>query len=108
MVLALWSPDLDCYRLIVHDYVPVYAHPFHLHLPLRPSPLIHPAFSPLKSLTSSLPSSFLTTPSLSAGLGLIYRFDPVRVEVNFGLPLAISKGEGARRGVGVGVGVEFL
>ncbi|KAH9477732.1 SAM50-like protein SPAC17C9.06 [Psilocybe cubensis] len=55
-----------------------------------------------------IPPTFLSTPSISMGLGLIYRFDPVRVEVNFGLPLALSKGEAARRGLGVGVGLEFL
>ncbi|PPR08247.1 hypothetical protein CVT24_001289 [Panaeolus cyanescens] len=52
--------------------------------------------------------SLLSQPSISAGLGLIYRFDPIRVEVNFGVPLAMSKGEAGRRGVQVGMGLEFV
>lgn len=47
-------------------------------------------------------------PSISAGLGLIYRFDPVRVEVNFGVPFVASKSDGSRKGVQVGMGLEFL
>ncbi|KAG5651012.1 hypothetical protein H0H81_010230 [Sphagnurus paluster] len=50
----------------------------------------------------------LTAPSVSAGVGLIYRFDPVRVEVNFGVPLVKSASDQARRGVQVGMGLEFL
>ncbi|KIJ61488.1 hypothetical protein HYDPIDRAFT_169719 [Hydnomerulius pinastri MD-312] len=67
----------------------------------------------VRSLDGGLPSlaQSITTrpsPSLSAGLGLIYKFDPVRLEVNFGLPLVASKGEALRRGVQVGIGVEFM
>lgn len=47
-------------------------------------------------------------PSISAGVGVIYRFDPVRVEVNFGVPLVASKSDGTRRGLQVGMGLEFL
>lgn len=50
----------------------------------------------------------LTRPSVSAGVGLIYRFDPVRVEVNFGVPLVKSKSDKTRRGFQVGIGLEFL
>jgi outer membrane protein insertion porin family len=50
----------------------------------------------------------LSRPSISAGVGLIYRFDPVRVEVNFGVPLIASRSDGIRRGVQVGMGLEFL
>ncbi|KAG1735590.1 surface antigen-domain-containing protein [Suillus paluster] len=50
----------------------------------------------------------LRRPSISAGVGLIYRFDPVRVEVNFGVPLFASKSDGVRRGFQVGIGMEFL
>ena len=50
----------------------------------------------------------LSQPSLSAGVGLVYRLDPVRVELNFGVPLASSKSDGARRGLQVGMGLEFL
>ncbi|TFK47553.1 hypothetical protein OE88DRAFT_1685927 [Heliocybe sulcata] len=52
--------------------------------------------------------SCITKPSVSVGLGLIYRFDPVRVEVNFGLPLVASKSDGYRRGFQVGMGLDFL
>ncbi|KDR72490.1 hypothetical protein GALMADRAFT_73815 [Galerina marginata CBS 339.88] len=50
----------------------------------------------------------LSRPSISAGVGLIYRFDPVRVEVNFGVPLAASRGERGMRGIQVGLGLEFM
>ena len=50
----------------------------------------------------------MSQPSISAGVGLIYAFDPVRVELNFGLPLAARKSDGFRRGVQMGVGLEFL
>ncbi|EIN09167.1 mitochondrial protein [Punctularia strigosozonata HHB-11173 SS5] len=50
----------------------------------------------------------LSKPSISAGVGLIYRFDPIRVEVNFGVPLVASASDGARKGVQVGMGIEFL
>ncbi|KAG7096661.1 hypothetical protein E1B28_004076 [Marasmius oreades] len=47
-------------------------------------------------------------PSISAGVGLIYRFDPVRLEANFGLPLVANKTDGTRKGLQVGIGLEFL
>jgi len=50
----------------------------------------------------------LQTPSVSAGLGLIYKFDWMRVELNFGMPLAQSRGEKTRKGFQLGVGVEYL
>jgi outer membrane protein insertion porin family len=50
----------------------------------------------------------LRRPSISAGVGLLYRFDPVRVEVNFGVPLVASQSDGMRRGFQVGIGMEFL
>lgn len=49
-----------------------------------------------------------TQPDVSIGAGIIYRLDPVRVEVNFALPLVGRKGEGWARGLGVGLGLEFL
>ncbi|TFL02734.1 mitochondrial protein [Pterulicium gracile] len=52
--------------------------------------------------------SLLSRPSISAGVGLMYRFDPVRVEVNFGVPLVASKSDGVRKGFQVGIGLEFL
>lgn len=60
--------------------------------------------SPLRSSISAA----LSQPSVSTGVGLIYHFDPVRVEVNFGVPLAARASDGARKGVQVGIGLEFL
>jgi len=60
-----------------------------------------------KSLAMNVQES-ITRPSISAGLGIVYRFDPLRVEVNFGVPLVVSKSDGHRRGFEVGVGVNFL
>ncbi|KAJ4472138.1 surface antigen-domain-containing protein [Lentinula aciculospora] len=50
----------------------------------------------------------ISSPSISAGVGLIYKFHPVRMEVNFGLPLVASKSDGTRKGIQVGIGLEFL
>lgn len=50
----------------------------------------------------------LSKPCISAGVGLIYRFDPVRVEANFGVPLVASKSDGSRRGFQMGIGLDFL
>jgi outer membrane protein insertion porin family len=52
--------------------------------------------------------SCLSKPCISAGVGLIYRLDPIRVEVNMGIPLVASKSDGFRRGIQVGMGLEFL
>ncbi|KAI0318083.1 surface antigen-domain-containing protein [Amylostereum chailletii] len=60
-----------------------------------------------KSLQENIAES-LSRPSVSAGLGLIYSFDPIRVELNFGVPLAARKSDGFRRGLQVGMGLEFL
>jgi outer membrane protein insertion porin family len=59
------------------------------------------------SLRSTV-SAALTQPSVSAGVGLIYLFDPVRVELNLGVPLAARTSDGTRKGVQVGIGLEFL
>ncbi|KAJ7154700.1 surface antigen-domain-containing protein, partial [Mycena filopes] len=50
----------------------------------------------------------LSKPSVSVGIGLVYNFDPARVEVNFGVPLVASKSDGTRRGFQVGLGLEFM
>lgn len=63
------------------------------------------------SLAQSLKDTIkqaLARPSISAGVGLIYRFDPIRVEVNFGVPLAAARSDGMRRGIQVGMGLEFM
>jgi outer membrane protein insertion porin family len=64
-------------------------------------------FFAAKSLITNV-QECVTRPSISAGVGLVYRFDPVRVEVNFGVPLVASKSDGHKRGFEVGVGVNFL
>ena len=64
------------------------------------------------------------TPNLSMGVGLMYRWvlysspasrrtahtslDPIRVEINFSMPIVGYKGERLSRGFGVGLGLEFL
>ena len=50
----------------------------------------------------------ISKPSISAGVGLVYKLDPVRVELNFGVPLVASKSDGTRKGFQVGIGVDFL
>ncbi|KAI0634983.1 surface antigen-domain-containing protein [Trametes polyzona] len=50
----------------------------------------------------------ISKPSISAGVGLVYKLDPVRVELNFGVPLVASKSDGIRKGFQVGIGVDFL
>ncbi|KAI1789658.1 surface antigen-domain-containing protein [Ganoderma leucocontextum] len=52
--------------------------------------------------------SSISKPSISAGVGLVYKLDPVRVEVNFGVPLVASKSDGVRKGFQVGIGLDFL
>ncbi|KAK7683106.1 hypothetical protein QCA50_013779 [Cerrena zonata] len=60
-----------------------------------------------KSVESILKTSF-SQPTITAGVGLVYKLDPVRVEVNLGLPLTASKGDGTRKGLQVGIGLDFL
>ncbi|CAE6443997.1 unnamed protein product [Rhizoctonia solani] len=50
----------------------------------------------------------LTTPSISVGLGFVYMLNPVRVELNFGVPIAASVSDGVRKGIQVGIGMDFL
>ena len=52
--------------------------------------------------------SSISKPSISAGVGLVYKLDPVRVEVNFGVPLVASKSDGVWKGFQVGIGLDFL
>jgi hypothetical protein len=52
--------------------------------------------------------TLVSNPSISAGIGLIYKFDPLRVELNLGVPLQASRSDGLNRGVQVGMGLEFL
>ena len=47
-------------------------------------------------------------PSLAAGVGLVYVMPVARFELNFSLPLLARKGEEARKGLSLGVGISFL
>ncbi|KAI0836484.1 outer membrane protein, OMP85 family [Hypoxylon sp. FL0890] len=47
-------------------------------------------------------------PSIAAGVGLVYAHPVARFELNFTLPLVIRRGEDARKGLQVGVGINFL
>lgn len=62
---------------------------------------------PAQSFASNVARMY-SSPNMSVGLGLLYRLDPIRVEVNFALPLIGHKGEGWARGLNVGIGLEFL
>lgn len=47
-------------------------------------------------------------PSCAAGVGVIYAHPMARIEVNFSLPLVMRKGEEARKGLSLGIGIDFL
>lgn len=49
-----------------------------------------------------------STPSLSAGVGLVYAHPVARFELNFGLPLVVRRGEEGRKGLQFGVGINFM
>lgn len=79
--------------------------PIRLHLFLNAGKLA--PFSPTSTLGDNA-RRLVSNPSVSAGVGVMYRLDPVRVELNFSVPLVATRGERLARGFGVGVGVEFL
>ncbi|KAI5118902.1 hypothetical protein M0805_002818 [Coniferiporia weirii] len=60
-----------------------------------------------RSLADSVRAS-ISRPCVSAGVGILYRLDPVRVELNFGVPLVANKSDAHRRGFQVGIGLDFL
>ncbi|KAI6082728.1 outer membrane protein, OMP85 family [Hypoxylon rubiginosum] len=47
-------------------------------------------------------------PTIAAGVGLVYAHPVARFELNFSLPLVMRRGEDARKGLQVGVGINFL
>lgn len=57
-----------------------------------------------------LPASYteLLQPSASMGLGLLFQQGPVRLELNFGLPVLARRSDGTRKGLQFGIGLEFL
>ena len=50
----------------------------------------------------------LAQPSASAGLGLRFQQGPIRLELNFGLPIMARCGDGLRKGLQFGIGIDFL
>ncbi|CED83131.1 Predicted cell surface protein homologous to bacterial outer membrane proteins [Phaffia rhodozyma] len=85
-------------------------------LPIKPEwPFKLHAFANAGKLTSlgatpkeSISPLFATAPSVSAGVGLVYDFSPVRIEANFTLPLVGSRKEGLSKGFSLGMGMDFL
>lgn len=65
------------------------------------------ALDPAASLSETVRSS-ISRPSVSVGVGLLYRFDPIRVELNLAVPLSAARSDGLQRGVQAGIGIEFL
>ncbi|KAM0791023.1 hypothetical protein ACM66B_004321 [Microbotryomycetes sp. NB124-2] len=53
-------------------------------------------------------ASLVRHPSLTAGVGLMYRHSLVRVEANVGIPIAATAGEGTVKGLQFGLGLSFL
>lgn len=47
-------------------------------------------------------------PSLTAGIGLVYRAPMARFELNFSLPLVVRANESPRKGIQFGVGFSFM
>ncbi|KAL8276648.1 hypothetical protein RQP46_010916 [Phenoliferia psychrophenolica] len=52
--------------------------------------------------------NLLSEPSVTAGMGLMYRHSLVRVEANLGVPLAMGAQEGGVKGLQFGLGLAFL
>ncbi|WVW78557.1 hypothetical protein I302_100513 [Kwoniella bestiolae CBS 10118] len=65
------------------------------------------AYDRARSFTDNL-TKLYSSPNLSVGVGLMYRLEPIRIELNFSMPLIGRRGERTSRGLGVGVGIEFL
>ncbi|KAK3503854.1 mitochondrial outer membrane beta-barrel protein Tob55 [Neurospora crassa] len=61
--------------------------------------------SGMKSAVAELANGL---PSIAAGFGLVYAHPVARFELNFSLPLVVRRGEEARKGLQVGVGINFL
>lgn len=53
-------------------------------------------------------NELLSKPSSSAGVGLMLRQGGLRAEINVGVPLTMRKGDGARKGIQLGIGIDFL
>ncbi|OZJ05399.1 hypothetical protein BZG36_01989 [Bifiguratus adelaidae] len=65
--------------------------------------------SNLPSIPASIIQSLTnTSPTVTAGLGLVYRHQIARIELNFCLPLQISRGDLVKCGWQLGLGMNFL
>ncbi|KAG8853694.1 hypothetical protein FRB91_004527 [Serendipita sp. 411] len=81
------------------------------HWPLKPHVYINAGKLSTLDRTQPLKNALrdaVLNPSISVGIGLIYRFDPIRLEVNFGMPLVANKSDGYQRGFQIGFGLECL
>lgn len=86
--------------------------PFKLHTFINAGQLIqlHPqrgSWTPAKQ-TTLLVDELLRKPSCSVGVGIMFQQGNLRAELNVGAPLAMRRGDGARKGVQLGVGLSFL
>ncbi|KAL9547714.1 hypothetical protein MBANPS3_006037 [Mucor bainieri] len=65
---------------------------------------------PWKSGTSlqDTKQALTQSPSISAGLGLIYRHSIARIELNYCVPLTAARGDQIKRGLQLGIGLNFL
>ncbi|KAL7418077.1 surface antigen-domain-containing protein [Mrakia frigida] len=80
--------------------------PLKLHTFLNAGHLSSPAsYASPQTILAPLLSS---PPSVSAGVGIVYDFAPIRIEANFVVPLVGGSGEGLSKGFGLGMGMEFL
>lgn len=61
-----------------------------------------------KGITGAAQEILTGLPTLAAGVGLVYAHPVARFELNFSLPLVVRRGEEARKGLQVGVGINFL
>ncbi|OCF37405.1 mitochondrial protein [Kwoniella heveanensis BCC8398] len=92
--------------LSVFSPIPKKEHwPLKLHAFLNGGKVV--SYDQTRSLAENI-SKLYTQPNLSFGVGLMYRLEPIRIELNFSMPLIGRKGERTARGLGVGVGIEFL
>ncbi|KAI9319661.1 surface antigen-domain-containing protein [Dichotomocladium elegans] len=52
--------------------------------------------------------SLIQSPSIAAGIGLIYRHSIARIELNYCIPLTAARDDMVKRGLQLGLGLDFL
>lgn len=78
-------------------------------VPRRPDwPLKLHAFANAGQLAHAAAPSELLAPSASVGGGLLFQQGALRLELNFGVPLAARESDGLRKGFQFGVGISYL